>query len=70
MENKKITLDVSQNINLDQIPDVVNNDDKETDIVNDEVENKDIVNDNENVANDGENKEIDNLDIDDKKDDV
>lgn len=70
MENEKITLDVSQNINLDQIPDVVNNDDKETDIVNDEVENKDIVNGNENVANNGEKKEVDNLDIDDKKDDV
>lgn len=43
MENEKITLDASQNINLDQIPDVVNDD---------------------------ENKEVDNLDVDDKKDDV
>ena len=50
MENEKITLDASQNINLDQIPDVVNND--------------------ENVANDDDNKKVDNLDADDKKDDV
>ena len=42
MENEKITLDASQNINLDKIPDVVND----------------------------ENKEVDNLDVDDKKDDV
>ncbi|MCK9319975.1 hypothetical protein [Methanoculleus sp.] len=59
MKNKKITLDASQNINLDQIPD----DNKETDIVNNEV-------DNENVVNNDENKEVDNLDVDDKKDDV
>jgi len=59
MENEKITLDASQNINLDQIPD----DNKETDIVNDEVDNKDVV-------NNDENKEVDNLDVDDKKDDV
>lgn len=63
MENEKITLDASQNINLDQIPDVVNDDNKETDIVNNEVDNKDVV-------NNDENKEVDNLDVDDKKDDV
>jgi len=40
MKNGKITLDASQNINLDQIPDVVNDDNKETDIVNNEVDNK------------------------------
>ena len=66
MENEKITLDASQNINLDQIPD----DNKETDIVNDEVDNKDVVNNDENVANNDENNEVDKLDVDDKKDDV
>lgn len=40
MENEKITLDASQNINLDQIPDVVNGDNKETDIVNNELDGK------------------------------
>lgn len=70
MKNEKITLDASQNINLDQIPDVVNNDNKETDIVNNEVDNKDVVNNDENVANNDDNKKVDNLDADDKKDDV
>ena len=69
MENEKITLDASQNINLDQIPDVVNDDNKETDIVNNEVDNKDVVNNDENVAN-ADDIKIDNLDADDKKDDV
>lgn len=70
MKNEKITLDASQNINLDQIPDVVNNDNKETNIVNNEVDNKDVVNNDENVANNDDNKKVDNLDADDKKDDV
>lgn len=70
MENEKITLDASQNINLDQIPDVVNDDVKENDIVNNEVDNKDDVSNDENVANTDENTNVDITHADVKSDDV
>lgn len=47
MENEKITLDASQNINLNEIP------------VNDNDEKKNVVNDSKNVLNDDENKNVD-----------
>lgn len=59
MKNEKITLDASQNINLDQIPDVVNDDNKETDIVNNEVDNKDVVNNDKKDDVEGNKNELD-----------
>lgn len=57
MENEKITLDASQNINLDQIPDVVNDDNKENDIDNKEVDNLDADDEKDDVE--GNKNELD-----------